>query len=107
LRYVAATRGTTEADFSASLEHQLATKLAEAQLQVRRLEADLAEVKRLRNLSLHPNTSNFEAADAFLARLDARNVTPAAQTCKRCGGPKRDFQVYCGAACSVLAESGK
>ena len=28
-------------------------------------------------------------------------------SCKRCGGPKRDSQVYCGAACSVLAEAGK
>ena len=34
-------------------------------------------------------------------------IAPAAGPCKRCGGPKRDFQVYCGAACSVLAEAGK
>jgi hypothetical protein len=71
LRYVAATRGTTEADFSASLEHQLATKLAEAQLQVRQLEADLTEaIKRLR---YYGEKGGDIAAWEFLARIDARN----------------------------------
>ena len=37
----------------------------------------------------------------------AELVGECATRCKRCGLPKLDWQVYCGAACSALAEAGK
>jgi len=48
------------------------------------------------------------AKAAYLARCESENAADerAAKGCKRCGKPKRDFQVFCGAACSAQWEAG-
>lgn len=38
---------------------------------------------------------------------DPDAIDREAPTCKRCGKPRLDWQVFCGAACSALWEGGK
>lgn len=43
----------------------------------------------------------------FACLPTARRIPSKTTPCARCGEPKRPFQVYCGAACSQLAEMEK
>lgn len=45
------------------------------------------------------------ATGEFIVQAEA--PAPPASVCALCGKPKREWQIYCGAACSARAEAGK